>query len=236
MALRDEIKEQQKTLKGKSFKYKWEYFLEYYKWATIAVIIAAIAIFSFIKGVVTAKHDAFYAICVNAITMPSSDAFSEYIEIDTKKEKVVFDTTYSMIDEGGNQNSYLSLQKMVANIAAGTADVIIGDLDVLQTLAPNEFFADLRNYFSEDELNALGDKVIYSQLKDDDGNLIGEEIPLIINVTDSPLLNSYPFFVYDEGFGIIANTSRPERCKKFYNFLYDEAILEKAKEPMQPYG
>lgn len=236
MALRDEIKDQHKAIADKSFKYKLDYFLEYYKYATIAVIIGIIVIISFVRGIVTAKDDAFYAICVNAITMPNADVFGEYIEIDPKEEKVVFDTSYSMTFDGGNQNSYISLQKIVASIAAGSADIIIGDTDVLENMGPNEFYADLRDYFTKEQLDAMGDKVIYTQYQDEDGNPIGDPLPVVIDVSDSPLLNSNPFFVDKVGFAIIVNTARPEKALKFYDFLYDSSVLDRAKESLQPYG
>lgn len=229
MALRDEIKEQHKSIADKGFKYKLEYFIEYYKWATIAVIIAIIVIFSFVKQAVTAKSDAIYGICVNAITMPDEEIFGEYIGINPKKERVVFDTTYSMVPESANQNSYISLQKMVATMAASAADFILGDKDVLEDMANNQFYADLRDYFTQEELDALGDKVFYVTYTDEAGNEISDPTPVIIDVTQSAVMSSYPYFVGEVGFGIITNTTRPEKSRKFYDFLNDEELVERAK-------
>lgn len=236
MALRDEIKDQHKSIADKGFKYKLNYFVEYYKWHVVAVVIALIVIFSFIKGVVTAKDDAFYAISVNALTMPNTDSFGKYLEIDTSKEKIVYDTSYAMNMDGGDPNSYVSLQKLVATISAGTSDVMVGDSQVLENLAPNEFFADLRDYFSTEELDELGDNLIYTTFRDDEGNPVGESIPVLIRVTDTPLFASFPYFVTNVDFGIIVNTKRPEAAMKFYQYINDPSIVAEAMEGVETYG
>ena len=63
MAMRDEVKEQQQKLKGKSVREKLEYFWDYYKVHTIVVLFAAFAIGIFIKDMMnteTAKKMAGY--------------------------------------------------------------------------------------------------------------------------------------------------------------------------------
>ena len=44
MAMRDEVREQQNKLKGKTFKEKLNYFWDYYKVHTIALVFAIIVI------------------------------------------------------------------------------------------------------------------------------------------------------------------------------------------------
>lgn len=236
MALRDEIKDQHKSIADKGFKYKVNYFIEYYKWHVVAVVIALIVIISFVKGVVTAKDDALYAVCVNAMTMPNTDSFGKYLEIDSSKERIVYDTSYVMNMDGSDPNSYVSLQKLVATVSAGTSDVMVGDSSVLEHIAPNEFFADLRDYFSEEELKALGDKVIYTTYADEDGNPVGESVPVLINVTETPLFASFPYFVTNIDFGIIVNTKRPEAAMKFYKYINDSSVVSEAMEGVEMYG
>ena len=53
MAMRDEVREQQNKLKGKTFKEKLNYFWDYYKVHTIALVFAIIVISVFVKDIVT---------------------------------------------------------------------------------------------------------------------------------------------------------------------------------------
>ena len=96
MPVIDDIRESQSKLKGKGFKYKFQYFWEYYRVATFITIGALILVGSIIKTVVTAKDPAFEAIMINAIGKPSEEVFATELQIDTKKFEVNFDSSYMM--------------------------------------------------------------------------------------------------------------------------------------------
>ncbi len=66
MAMRDEVREQQNKLKGKTFKEKLNYFWDYYKVHTIALVFAIIVISVFVKDIVTNKDNAFSAVILNS--------------------------------------------------------------------------------------------------------------------------------------------------------------------------
>ena len=66
MAMRDEVREQQNKLKGKTFKEKLNYFWDYYKVHTIASVFAIIVISVFVKDIVTNKDNAFSAVILNS--------------------------------------------------------------------------------------------------------------------------------------------------------------------------
>lgn len=219
-----EIREEQKQyLKGKSFKYKFQYFVEYYLKIVIGVCLVMAFIISIIVTVVSAKDNAVQVIFVNATHVPDTEAFAEENAIDTSKYDVTFDNNYYIDISAADEDSYIYLQKIVAIVASKDGDGLVGDYDTLYYLAGNEFYGDLRDYFTEEELDALGDKVIWYDYKDDDGNPTGVSAPILIDVSDSQLLkdsDSYP-----EGtrivYGIITNTPRPEMAKKFYEYLYE---------------
>lgn len=244
MPLIDDIKDQHKLVKGKGFKYKVSYFLEYYKWATIAVIIAGVCLFLFIKAIVTHRDDMFNAAFVNAINAPDSEVFAEYIGIDTKQYQATFDTSYTIYGNGAEgQTSYLSFQKIVAVIAARTLDAMIGDSATLKYLAPNGYFGDLRDFFDEETLIQNSAQIYcikYSENEDeglDDTTSVikkgynpedADFVPILIDVSDSQLLKDCISFPNDACVGAIANTTHPEYFEKFYDYLYDESIRKEA--------
>ena len=65
MSVRDEIKEQQKKLKGQGFKAHWDYFWEYYKIHTIVAIVVLIFVIITIRDVTDNKPYAVYSMFIN---------------------------------------------------------------------------------------------------------------------------------------------------------------------------
>lgn len=226
MPVIDDIKENNQKMKGKGLKANLQYFWDYYKIPTLAVIVVGLILFSLIKTTVTAKDNAFTAIMINAYEAPDAESFAEYIEIDTEEAEVFFDTGYQMSSnpEGVDQSTYVNSQKIMAVISASAADVMVGDPAVIQNYMKGEIFADLRDYFDEETFKKLDSegKVIYYQPVDEEtGEPVGDELPLAIEVGDAPSLINAPSFFYDSVyFSVIVNTPHPDYCKAFYEWIY----------------
>ena len=215
--------EQKAFLKGKSFKYKFDYFIEYYLKTTLIIAVALAVVISIIVTVVSQKETACQILFVNSMNTPDSDEYAAYAGIDTKEYEVIFDGGFYIDVELADNTSYVNLQKLVALISAKDAEGIVGDFDTIYGYAASGFYGDLRDYYTEDELKAMGDKVVYYKYVDDEGNYTGETAPLFIDVTDSPLLKNNTCFAQDRVlYAIVINTQRPEQAKKFYEYLYTE--------------
>ena len=59
--LREEEKARWKEIKDKPFKYKFDYFMDYYKWHVIGAIVAILVIVAVIRTIVSYRD---YALCV----------------------------------------------------------------------------------------------------------------------------------------------------------------------------
>lgn len=226
MPVIDDIKESQSKLKGKGFKYKFQYFWEYYRVATFITIGALILVGSIIKTVVTAKDPAFEAIMINAIGKPSEEAFATELQIDTKKFEVNFDSSYMMSGlDSFDQTTYASMQKLMAVVASASADACLTPPEYGEHYAKSDMFMDLREVYDEKFLESLGDKVIYLKLNDPDTDKpVGEEIPFLIDVSDAKGLKSEENLCYATDkvyFGIWANAKHVDAAKKFYEFIYE---------------
>lgn len=223
MPVIDDIKENHEKLKGKGFKYGFSYFWEYYKIPTLAVILVGIFLFSLIKTVVTSKDIAFEAILMNAAVAPDETAFAEQIGIDPKKEQVFFDSSYIMnVDPNSySETTYVNSQKLMAVIASGSADVMLADPLMAGSYFNADIFGDLRDFFTVDELEALGDKVIWNAPVDPDtGETLRESFPVALNVNDAVKLKEC-YFTEDVYFMVIVNTTHPDYVKAFYNYIYE---------------
>ena len=165
MSVHEEIREQQKKLKGQGFKATLEYFWEYYKIHTIVAICVIIFLVTLIRDVSNTKPYGFYAVAINSAASAAQDTlekeFVEYSGFDTTDYDCMIDTsqTYNLhlIDEVTIATS----QKIMANMAASELDVMIADSEIFTHYANQETFLDLRTVLSEAELESLKDRLFY---------------------------------------------------------------------------
>ncbi len=165
MAVRDEIREQQKKLKGQGFKAHWDYFWEYYKIHTIVAVVALIFVVTLTRDMLNQKPYALYAMFVNNQGMETQtflqDGFTEYAGIDTKSENVLVDTASNVITSSIDTTTVATSEKIMALISASELDVFVSDVSVAYHYASQETFMDLRDIFGADELKALSDRLFY---------------------------------------------------------------------------
>jgi len=225
MPVIDDIRESRNSVNGKGFKYKAGYYWEYYRKPALVVILVAIFLFSIIKTVVTAKDMAFQAIMINAFNAPDSTEFAEEIQVDLKKYDVYFDYSYKISPdfENYNESNYTSMQKLMAVIAAGTADVLIGDKEIMEHYADSQIQAALTEVFTDEELKAFEGKIIYHDVVDTEtGEIIAKDFPLAINVSDSPKLTECGAYYSDDVYlSVVCNSTHPEYVKAFLKYLYE---------------
>ena len=165
MEINEEKRNQWQALKGMGFKAHWDYFWDYYK---IHVIIgAALLIFvvMLVKDIASGKPYALNAVFINANTMESTEEivndFAQKENIDLEKETVFIDTATSLSLNSLDGMAVTTMEKIYAMIAAKELDVIFADPQIFEYYARNEMFVDLRDYYTEQELSNLGDKVYY---------------------------------------------------------------------------
>lgn len=227
MPLIDDVRESHGKVKGKGFKYTVSYIYEYYKWYILAVIVGIIVIASMIKTFVTYKDPVFTALFVNAFQGIETEEFALRNDVDTSKNTVIVDATNSLYfgNEAKSQENYVTIQKIVAMVAAKDVDVMVAPESIITYYKDTEMLADLRNYFSEDYLESLGDKVIWFDInvEEADETVTVKKLPIAIDVTDAPKLTvtDNECFYTDEHvlFSIISNTEHPDYATDFYKYI-----------------
>ncbi len=222
MPVIDDIKESARSLKGKPFKYKLEYFVQYYGWMTVGIIATVAIVVSVIVTIVTAKDSAFGVLFVNAYNTPDGEAFMEYADIDSDNYEITQDNSnfMNLAPDSYNPNTYSTAQKILAVVAAHSADVMIADESVFEYYLRSELYADLREYFSSETLDALGDKVIWGAPVDYDTGIEGEKYPMAIDVTDTPqIAGNVCYALKPVYFMIIVNGDHLDLVTSYYDFL-----------------
>ncbi|MDE5716119.1 MAG: hypothetical protein K2I53_00615 [Lachnospiraceae bacterium] len=167
----EEIREQQKkAFATMSPKEKLAYFWDYYKVHTIAAIAVIAFVIAFIGSYRSNKPIAFYAVLLNANAMEDNGAnaaawnegFMEYAGIDPETYQVNIDTSITLSTDGGDQYEVANRQKMAAMMHAGDIHAIVADTETFEGYARLEYFYDLTETFTEEELAPYADLLYYT--------------------------------------------------------------------------
>lgn len=156
MPVMDEFREEREALKHGTWKQKLSYFIYYYKWHVIIGVAALAMIISLAAQILSRKEPGFYAALLNAgdfyDTTAYLQSFAEYADIDLKENDLIFDT--SMIIEAGqlDQNTIASTQRLMVYIAAAELDVMVTDASSIQEYANGDYFFDLRDILTPEQV------------------------------------------------------------------------------------
>jgi len=155
MPVMDEFKEEREALKNGTFKEKVAYFVEYYKWHTLAVVAAIAFVVSLGYHYLTQKDTAFYAAMVNGMELPDAQeyllSFAEYVGIDLDSCEVLLDASMQIDLEALDQTTYASSQKLLAYITGKEVDVLVTDEQVMDNYAYGDTFHDLRAFLTAEQ-------------------------------------------------------------------------------------
>ncbi len=166
-SLEGEIREQQRKLKGKSFKEKLTYFWDYYKIHTIVAVVVIIFLVVIIKDMVNNKDYGFYAAITDVdVTMAEGNLwgedFASYAGIDLDEFECSTDTSLTLSADSNSTYSMANYEKLMVMASAGTVDVITGESEEFENLAQNGFFANLEEILPDETLEKYKDRIYYT--------------------------------------------------------------------------
>lgn len=165
MSVHEEIREQQKKLKGQGIKAHLQYFWDYYKIHTVVALAAIIFIVVLVKDVTNNKPYAFYALMLNSYSSNAEEVleseFTEYAGIDTTTNSCFIDTSVTYNTEIIDEVTIATSQKIMANLSAAELDSMAADQNTFAYYAHQDIFMDLRTIYDESFLNKYADKLFY---------------------------------------------------------------------------
>ncbi len=219
-ALKESVKERVRNMPPRE-RLLW--FLDYYKFALIAVTLGIIIVISIVRSIVTARPDGFYAEFINARILDGSvimDPFAGYAGIDTSKEVCRIDIDPISNWDANDQQSLLVIERTAVRVAAAELDAMAADEEIFMQYAKEGTFADLSELFSADELERLSPYLVEAIPEFSDG-AVGIPAYYGIRVEGSEVLNDCG--AYPEGgavVGVLVNTTRKDRAVKFVRYLF----------------
>lgn len=162
----EEIREQRKKFREMSPKKKFEYFWEYYKIPTFAIIGVIILVASLARSMIeNSKDTVLYAAFINASPAPDYEAmqrsFADRLGVSLDEVFVTIDSSFQLSSELTSTSDLAGTQKLMAMSAANQLDILAADVETAKYLAGNGYYTDLRTILPEDLLQKYEPYLVY---------------------------------------------------------------------------
>ncbi len=215
---RGTVRETLQDLKGMTRKEKIEHIWSYYNLWIIGIILLIVFLIEVGKIAVNARIETVQSGLLLNVTATEeletclNEDFLAYVGGDPKKQKMeTMFQYYGQTDDA--EYAYYTEMSIVARISAQELDYVITDESGFAQLARGDLFLDLRQFFTEDELAAFGDQVLYDTLES------GQELPvgLQLNGTEfgrDHLPTELPYYLL-----FFANSARIDRMDLTLSYL-----------------
>ena len=173
MYVEDARKKARQEMKDMPMGKKLEYIFGYYKWYILIAVFLVVFVVSYVNGYISNKDPVLSGFILNS---KYHDTFSRENEV-IQKLTEDFLSTQEAVPEGEaiyidysmqyNPDDYLAMSnqavinQIAANASAGSLDFVFGDTPSVMKLAYMEMFRDLRQVFTEEELERMAEYVLY---------------------------------------------------------------------------
>ena len=236
MALKDEIKEQNKKIKDMTPKQKWEHFWYYNKYYVMIAAVAVIFVVYLILHLTVLRplpygfrgyflNTGYDDMTINSDVTGLTDDFTKYENIDTSKYRVGIDYVTNI--DYGVSDSYTLAQDiaLTAEGERGDIDYMAGPENVIDTYVNANFFANtIDTYLEEETFQYFDEQGLVYYYEAEDHNLY----PIGIYITDAPLVKAYNIYPNnaDENnrqevvYSIVSYSTRPEMAVDMLLYLY----------------
>ncbi|MCD8398519.1 MAG: hypothetical protein LUD12_15305 [Lachnospiraceae bacterium] len=219
---RNKIREEWGKLKLLSWKGRFAYVWDYYKWLMVAII----AIIAGINLGITIYHNlqmdtllSVYMVNCNSYYLDSETMladYTEYIGGIGEKEEITLDTSTILNDDDAS-TGYAYQMKFTAVISAKLADVVLMDVEKFEEYAGWSYFSDLREVLTDEELEKWSDLIVW--LEDEEG----ESIPCALDLTNAAKLGEYEAYLDTVYGGVVVNSEADiEMVRSFLEWLFEE--------------
>lgn len=222
MALKDEIREQNKKWKTMTSAEKKKYFLTYYKWHVIIFCVILIAVVILARDIIrNSRERLLYIMVLNNseqyIYRGLMDEFAEYAGIDLKEYNLTWDTDNILIKDNADYTTITTIQKFDLYATDGTIDAIIlpeSDLSYFEEEA--YFIIDLQEFLEESVYTAVEDRLYFYDCEAANGEIA-------IGFYLEPDDRFYEIGLFEQGEPAVmiplANSSHLEYLYRFLEFM-----------------
>lgn len=196
----------------------WTYYKEYLWFVAIAVIVICVVVTGSINN---SKEPLAGGMLVNiSIEQEGYNYLSEdYLAHlgGTGDQVVELDYTdfSSLADPTSSEDNYYASMILLARVESGDLDYIILDQFAMEYYITQGVYMDLREFFTQEELDALGEKVIYARQEEE-----VESWAVAVDISDLPFVQQNISTEEKTYFALSGSTQRPEICRDMWEYLH----------------
>ena len=211
-------------LKGMTWQQKLDHIWTYYKEVILITVISLIVIIGVGSNMLAPKKELLMGgMCVNTYISGEGESYllEEYfdrLQGDPKKQEVQL-YFRSFGDFTVSTQEYEAFQSIVAMIYAEKVDYLLLDEASMGPFINYESLLDLREVFTQEELEQFGNKVRYAQHTDEEGNPIGEMLPIALEITDMPFVQDCRSYEQKIFLGFAVNAPNKDSLHDFWEYL-----------------
>jgi len=214
--LRDEMKPMSW---GKRIDHLWTYYKEYLWFVALALVVIIV----FVTGAINAsKEPVAMGMLVNApIEQAGYDYltvdYKEHLGVEGKKQTVELDYTNfsSLEDPTSTEDNYTASMILLARVTSGDLDYIILDKFAMEYYITQDVYLDLREFFTPEELEELGPRVIYARQEDET-----ESWAVAVDISDLPFVQENIGTEKQIYFALSGSTKKLDICRDMWNYLH----------------
>lgn len=217
-----QFKQLKTDLHGMSSTQRITHLWTYYKWV-IAVVLVIIMLISIVLSSVTnrSKTTIMGGVAVNVFVSDAGKAYlledyREHMGLTSERQSVEFTELYIHTGENSSiyADNYYSLMSLLSLCSGEQIDYLLLHEGAISILLVQQVFKDLRELYTQEELDAFGDRVIWCENTD-----TGEPMPVALDITDMPFIQNNTDISGRVFFSYIINSPRTEAAKDLYDYL-----------------
>ncbi|MBQ3146893.1 MAG: hypothetical protein IJB91_04110 [Oscillospiraceae bacterium] len=227
------LKKLKVDLKDMTFRQKVDHIWTYFKEVILITVISLIVIIGVGINVFTPKKELLMGgMCACTYLTEEGEhylqeAYFDKLQGNPKKQEVGLHFR-SFGDFATSPQDYEAFQAIIAMMSAEMIDYLLIDDDRLEPFIGYESLMDLREVFTEQELEQFGKKLRYAQHVDEDGNPTGEQIPVALDITDLPFTQNCRLYEQNIYLCFAANAPNKDSLRDLWQYLLDWEVNTKA--------
>ena len=149
-----------------------------------------------------------------------STDYMEKLQGNPKTQKVELDYTNfkSLEDPTSSEDNYNAMMITLARVEGRMLDYMLLDKFAMEYYIIQDVYLDLREFFTPEELEALGDRVITARAEDEQ-----EAWVVAVDITDLPFVQDNVRLGDEEDrvyFALSGSTQRLEMCRDAWNYIH----------------
>ncbi len=221
LTLKEHWEKLKSELKDMTPKQKLEHLWEYYKWVLGVLLAVVVIVGTVIGSIITLNTEVILAGAI--INVPvNMEGYSKlqngyYDHAKTGGRQAVEMTSFTFVDPLSTVEKTYTwdvVDSITAMLGSDNLDYVLYDSFAATYFMSPDYFADLRELFSEEELASMGNAVIMLQIEK-----TGEKMPIAIDIRDTAFYNTYVAGEEPIYLSFSVRLPRKDACKDFWHYI-----------------